>query len=129
MVYQVGHGPDTVSATITVSAEDTNVRQILVTLKDANGVAIDYIETVTLIVFLNAAKTAFVVTGGTTGIELGAGGQGAILALVAKKVFLATTEVNGQLDLKWTDTGTEAAFLGVALPNGEIVMSSALTNA
>ena len=129
MAYNTPGIADAVGATITVAAEDTNVRQILVQLTDAAGNAIDYIETVTLIVFLNAARTAFVVTGGTTGIELGAGGQGAILALVAKKVFLATTEVNGQLDLKWTDTGTEAAFLGVQLPTGEVVMSSALTNA
>ena len=28
-----------------------------------------------------------------------------------------------------SDTGTEAAYLGVRLPNGRIVMSSALTNA
>lgn len=128
MAYNTPGVADAVGATITVAAEITNVRQILVTLLDAAGNPIDYVETVQLILFLNAARTAFVVTGGSTGLALGAGGQGAVLDIVAKKTFLATTEANGQLDLQWTDTGTEAAFLGVRLPNGEIVMSTALAN-
>lgn len=117
-----------VDATVTVGDESTNVRAITIQLKDANGADIDYVETVEIIVFLNAARTAFVVTGGSTGIAIGT--DGALLALVAKKVFLATSEADGDIDLTWTDTGTEAAFIGVRLPNGRIVMGSqALTNA
>ena len=66
---------------------------------------------------------------GQTGLSLGAAGDGAVLALVAKKVFVATTEATGILDLDWLDTGTEAAYLGVKLPNGNYAMSAALTNA
>jgi hypothetical protein len=115
-----------VDATITVAAEDTNVRAITIQLKDAKGADINYVETVELILFLNAARTAFVVTGGSTGIAIGT--DGALLAIVAKKYFLATSEADGDIDLTWTDTGTEAAYLGVRLPNGRIVMSAALTN-
>ena len=96
---------------------------------DSDGNAINYVETVELIVYLNAERTAFVVTGGSTGITAGAAGNGAVLDVVAKKYFLATTEATGILDLDWTDTGTEAAFLGVRLPSGRIVMSSTLQNA
>jgi hypothetical protein len=116
-----------VDASITVGAENTNVRAITIQLKDADGNDINYVETVEIILFLNAAKTAFVVTGGSTGIAIGT--DGALLAVVAKKVFLATSEADGDLDLTWTDTGTEVAYLGVRLPNGRIVMSDALTNA
>lgn len=116
-----------VDATITVGAEDTNVRAITIQLKDAKGNDIDYVETVELILFLNAARTAFVVTGGSTGIAIGT--DGALLTVVAKKYFLATSEADGDIDLTWTDTGSEAAYLGVRLPNGRIVMSAALTNA
>lgn len=115
-----------VDATITVGAENTNVRAITIQLKDADGNDINYVETVELIVFLNAEKTAFVVTGGSTGIAIGT--DGALQPIVAKKYFLATSEADGDIDLTWTDTGTEAAYLGVRLPNGRIVMSSALTN-
>lgn len=116
-----------VDATITVGAEDTNVRAITIQLKDAKGNDIDYVETVELILFLNAARTAFVATGGSTGLAIGT--DGALLAVVAKKYFLATSEADGDIDLTWTDTGNEAAYLGVRLPNGRIVMSAALTNA
>lgn len=119
--------PPCVDASITVGDESGDARAITIQLKDANGNDIAYVETVKLVLYLNAARTAYVVTGGSTGIAIGT--DGALLALVAKKVFLATSEADGDIDLTWTDTGTEAAYLGVHLPNGRVVMSSALTNA
>lgn len=115
-----------VDASIAVSAENTNVRTITIQLKDADGRDIDYVEEVDLILFLTADRLAYVVTGGSTGIAIGT--DGALQTIVAKKVFRATSEADGDIDLTWTDTGTEAAFLGVRLPNGRYVMSSALTN-
>jgi hypothetical protein len=114
-------------ATITVGAEAANVRAITIQLKDALGNDVNEVTQVGIAVFLDAAATAYVVTGGSTGIAIGT--DGALLTVVAKKYFLATSEADGDIDLTWTDTGTEAAFLGVILPNGRIVMSSALTNA
>ncbi len=116
-----------VDCSITVGAEAGDARAITIQLKDANGNDINYVETVEIIMFLNAAMTAFVVTGGSTGIAIGT--DGALLTVVAKKYFLATSEADGDIDLTWTDTGTEAAYLGVRLPNGRVVVSSALTNA
>jgi hypothetical protein len=116
-----------VDASITVGAEASDARAITIQLKDAQGADCAYVVDVEAIVYLNAARTAFVVTGGSTGIAIGT--DGALLALVAKKVFKLTSEADGDIDLTWTDTGTEAAFLGIRLPNGRIVMSAALTNA
>lgn len=116
-----------VGATITVGAESTNVRAITIQLTDANGDDIAYAETVTLAVFADAAQAAFATTGGSTGIEIGT--DGALLAVVAKKLFVAVSETDGDIDLTWTDTGTEAAYLGVYLPNGRVVISDAMTNA
>ena len=113
-------------ATITVGAEAANVRAITIQLLDAEGNDIDYVEEVELVMFLNAARTAYVVTGGSTGIAIGT--DGALQTILAKKVFRATSESDGDIDLTWTDTGTEVAFLGVRLPTGRIVMSDALTN-
>jgi hypothetical protein len=114
-------------ASITVAAEVGDARAITIQLKDALGNDIDYVETVMVALFTTAARTAFVTTGGSTGIAIGT--DGALLALVAKKVFLVTSESDGDIDLTWTDTGTEAAFLALYLPNGRVVMSAALTNA
>lgn len=116
-----------VDASITVGDESSDARAITIQLKDANGNDIDYVEEVELILFLNAAGTAYVVTGGSTGIAIGT--DGALSTIVAKKRFYATSEADGDIDLTWTDTGTEVAYLGVKLPNGRIVMSDALTNA
>lgn len=124
---QVDITPICADATITVGAENTNVRAITIQLKDANGNDIAYVEEVDIALFLTADRLAYVVTGGSTGIAIGT--DGALSTIVAKKYFKATSEADGDIDLTWTDTGTEAAFLGVRLPTGRWVMSSALTNA
>jgi phage protein D len=129
----VSNGTDITSkvadAVITVSAEGATVanqRDITIQLKDAKGNDIDYVAEVEIGMFLTADRLAYVVTGGSTGIAIGT--DGALLALVAKKRFVATSEADGDIDLTWTDTGTEAAFLGVKLPSGRYVMSAALAN-
>lgn len=116
-----------VDATITVGAESTDVRQISITLKDAYGNAINYAEMVEIVVLLNSGGTDFVATGGSTGIAIGASGK--LLTVIAKKLFRAISTTAGVIALTWTDTGTEAAYLGVRLPNGRIIVSAALTNA
>ena len=115
-----------VDATITVGAEAANVRAITIQLKDCTGADIAYAETVEIHMFADAARAAYVTTGGSTGIEIGT--DGALLDVVAKKLFVAVSETDGDLDLTWTDTGTEAAYLGLRLPNGRMIMSDALTN-
>lgn len=127
----VGNGlqltPKCVDATITVGAEVSNVRAITIQLKDAKGNDLDEVAPVWAAVFADADAAAFAATGGSTGIAIGT--DGAALAVVAKKLFLLTSEADGGIDLTWTDTGTEAAYLGLILPNGRLVMSDALTNA
>lgn len=113
-------------ATISVGAENTNVRAITIQLVDAAGEDINYVAAVMIGVFADAGGLAFVGTGGSTGIAIGT--DGALLALVAKKLFMATSEADGDIDLTWTDTGTEAAYLCVFLPNGKLIASAALTN-
>ena len=114
-----------VDATITVGAENTDVRLIEIQLKNAKGQNIDFVEVVDLIVFGDCGGLSFS-AGGSTGLAIGT--DGALLAVVAKKIFKCTTEATGHADFTWTDTGTAAAFLGVVLPNGRVVVSSAMTN-
>ena len=118
-----------VDVTGTISAEGATVanqRNISLIFKDDEGDPIAYAEVVELMLFSSSAMTDFVATGGTTGIA--AGGNGKILALVAKKVFRAITTTAGLLDVIYTDTGTDAGYLAVRLPNGRIVGIGTLTN-
>ncbi|RWK39256.1 hypothetical protein [Mesorhizobium sp.] len=119
--------PKCVDASITVGAEASDVRAITIQLKDVHGNAIDYAETVDIVMLLNSGGTDFVATGGSTGIAIGASGK--LLTIIAKKVFKAISTTSGVIALTWTDTGTEAAFLGLYLPNGTRVISSTLQNA
>lgn len=114
-------------ATITVGAEAGDARAITIQLKDANGNDLTSRQMVMAVVLADASGNAFVGTGGSTGIAIGT--DGALLALVAKKVFLLISEDDGDIDLTWTDTGTEVAYLGLILPNGRMIISDALTNA
>ncbi|MEE4452868.1 hypothetical protein [Novosphingobium resinovorum] len=119
-------GGQVAGASITVSAENANVRTIAIQLRDAQGRDIAHRASVQIAVLADANGDAFVATGGSTGIAAGA--DGALLPVVAKKLFLAISEADGDIDLTWTDTGTEAAYLAVILPNGRMVISAALTN-
>lgn len=126
MAYNTPYTEDAVDATISVSAENTNVRTITIQMLDANGSNMDAVCRCDIEMLLNAAGDDFVATGGSTGI---AATTGKVLALVAKKYFKAITNATGGLVLTWTDTGTEVAYLGLVLPNGRRIISSALTNA
>ena len=120
-------GGQVAGASIVVSAENANVRTIAIQLKDAQGKDIAHRAAVQVAVLADANGDAFAAVGGSTGIAIGA--DGALLPIVAKKLFLAISEADGDIDLTWTDTGTEAAYLAVILPNGRMIISAALTNA
>lgn len=127
-IYQVTR--PAVTATITISAEAATVanqRDISITLKDADGNAIDYAETFEIVLFSSSAMTDFVATGGSTGIAAGAAGK--ILAVVAKKLFRAITNTSGLCSVIYTDTGSDAGYLAVRLPSGQIIAGGLITNA
>jgi hypothetical protein len=111
----------------TIGAEANNARAIGIQLKDADGQDTIGVKAVTMGVFADANGNAFATTGGSTGIAIGT--DGALLALVAKKLFVLTSEADGDIDLTWTDTAAEAVYLGVFLPNGSIAMSPKIQNA
>lgn len=113
-------------ASITVGAEATNVRAITIQLKKADGSDVDAVTHFWIAMFTSAAATAFASTGGSTGVAIGT--DGALLAVVAKKLFLCTSEADGDWDGTWTDTGSESVALGVILPTGRLVISDAFAN-
>lgn len=114
-------------ASITIGAEATNVRAITIQLKKADGTDVDAVTHFWIAVFSSAAATAFATTGGSTGVAVGT--DGAALPVVAKKLFLCTSEADGDWDGTWTDTATETVALGIILPTGRMVVSEAFANA
>lgn len=118
--------PICADATITVGDEAANVRAITIQLQDSAGADIAYAEVVELFVYSDTTHTALA-TGGSTGIAIGT--DGAIAETrVAKLIFSLISEADGDIDLTWTDTGTESVVLGLRLPTGVWVYSDAFAN-
>lgn len=115
-----------VTATAVIGAEAADARAITITLKDANGNVIDSIEEFGIEVYADATMADWS-AGGSTGLAQGASGK--LLAVVAKKVFRATTTTAGICALTYTDTGTAAAYLAVVFGNGNRVGLGLMTNA
>jgi hypothetical protein len=117
---------DCVDASITVGAENTNVRALTIQLKDGAGKDLAHAEIVTVYVFSDATMQALA-TGGSTGIAIGT--DGTILnTVVAKKIFTVISEADGDIDLTWTDTGTESVVVAVRLPNGSMILTAPFAN-
>lgn len=118
---------EAVTARIDVGAEVSDVREINIDLFDSDNNAITTRQMVHIIVFADIEGENLAETGGSTGLENVAEDNGKIVALVAKKVFVAFSNVEGHIEITWTDAAGEVAYLGVVLPDGSITMSSALT--
>lgn len=110
-------------AVITVGAKVANVRNITIQLNDGAGVAVTSRKPVRILMLGDALGASFAATGGSTGLAQGT--DGTILAVVAKKVFEAISKNNGSITLTYTDTGSEAVWLAVAVA-GKLVISAAL---
>ena len=117
-----------IDATITVGDEAANVRAITIQLTDANGDDVSEVTVIEAFVMSDATGTAIATTGGSTGIAIGT--DGAILTTItAKKHFVLSSESDGDIDLTWTDTGTESVALALKMPNGNMITTAAFANA
>ena len=112
------------NCTITVGTETTNVIPITIQLEKADGSDLDEVGVVELLIFGDAGKLS-AGDGGSTGLALGTDGA-LISTLEAKKHLVVSSEADGDIDLTFTDTGTSAYYLGVKLPNGNIIMSDVI---
>lgn len=112
-------------AIFTLADPSGNDRDIGIQLQDALGDVVEAAQSVELHVFVDADGLDWAVTGGSTGIV--DNGSGAVQTVVAKKIFAARSDATGSLEIRWTDTASEVAFLGVKLPSGRVVISDALT--
>jgi hypothetical protein len=116
-----------VNVVFTIGAEVSNVRNLSLQFRNANKRNIAEEVMYDLFVFAGASL-ALASTGGSTGIA--DGGAGSIFqTVVAKMQFRCLTNAAGLSEFTWTDTGNESVRLGVKLPNGNVMLSSAFANA
>lgn len=111
------------NATITMGMDGVSAT---IQLTDARGTPALGRHQVTLAIYGDADGAAYIpaITGPT---NIATAARGTLLRVdvgvdAINKVFIATTDKNGFIDLTWTD-GATAGYLGVILPNSRLVIS------
>lgn len=113
-------------ATIAVGTEAANVINVAIQLEQPDGTDLATIGVVDVYLSDDSGGDGVATTAPTGGIAIGT--DGAVLAsVVTNKVLKVSSESDGDIDLDITDTGTPTFYLVVVLPNGEKVISGAIT--
>jgi hypothetical protein len=112
-------------ATITVGAEANDVINVAIQLKDYSGDDLAVRGSVQAFLTDASAGEAETATVPDGGVAIGT--DGGCIPLVADKVFLLTSEADGDIDLDIEESGAGTWYLVIVLPNGKRVVSGAIT--
>jgi hypothetical protein len=116
----------TSSATFTIGTEAANAINVAVQLADTDGTAQASLQGVS--VFLSDAATGIGIAATAPDGGVAIGTDGAILdATVAGKALWVQTEATGAFDIDITESGADTWYLVVQLPDGNQVVSGAIT--
>lgn len=110
---------------IQISAEDTDVINIALQLQDEAGAALA--ESISLQVYLSDDADGLAVTTAAPSGGVALGTDGACIPLVAGKVFLLNSDATGLVDIDITEAGAATWYLVLVFPNGERIVSDAIT--
>ncbi len=111
--------------TITVGSESSNVINVAIQLKDAAGNDLAARGSILAYLSDDANGDSVAVTAPDGGVAIGT--DGLAIELVAEKVFLMTSESDGDIDLNITESGTDTWYLILVMPDGTLVASGAIT--
>lgn len=117
---RVGH------ATFTIGTEASNVITVAVQLQDERRRDVAQRCEVGWRILQDANGDAYVTTAPDGGVA--AGTDGAVLTTVTGKAGLAVSEADGDIDIAITHAaGAKTVYLGIVLPDGSLVISTAIT--
>jgi len=113
------------NADITIGEQDTDTINVTIQLQDANGDALA--EAMSLQAYLSDDVDGLGVTSGAPDGHVAIGTAGGCIHLVTDRVFLLNTNIAGALDLDLVESGADTWYLVLVFPNGERVVSDAIT--
>lgn len=111
--------------TIAVAAEDTNVVAVTIQLEAAGGD--DVAARGSVFAYLSDDANGDSIAGTAPDGGWAIGTDGLLIPVVANKAAVLVSESDGDIDINVTESGTDTWYLIVALPNGTLVASAALT--
>lgn len=114
-------------ATITVGAEAADVINVAIQLQGNQSA--DAAQALGVLAYLsdNSDGSTLIATAHSGGVAVGT--DGLAIELTADKVFVLVSESDGDIDLDITEAGAKTAYLVLVAPNGELIVSDAITHA
>ena len=113
------------TATFAIGTQAVQSRTVSVTLKTAAGAAISHAGVVD--VYLSDASTGLDIaaTAPSGGVAIGSAGK-VLAAITAGKLIKVVTNATGGVDLILTENTAKSFYICIVLPNGRIIVSSAI---
>ena len=112
------------SATFTVGAESTNAINVVVQLRGLKNA--DLGEKIALPWYLSSDATSQALASAPSG-GIAIGTDGLLIETLTNQAGIVVCEVDGDIDVTITDTGTPTMYLNLVLPDGSIATSGAIT--
>ena len=113
------------AAVVAVGEENADIVNVSIQLNDANGDALA--SRASLLAFLTDAAAGEAATATAPDGKVAVGTDGGCIHLTADKVFLLTSEADGDIDLDIEESGAATWYLVLVLPDGSRVVSDAIT--
>ena len=112
-------------AVMVVGTEVPDTINVTIQLQDGDAVDLTTASGVLAYLSDDADGSSVTATAPTGGVAIGV--DGLAIPIVAGKYFQLVSEADGDIDLDIIDTGTPTFYLVVIMPNGDLVVSSAIT--
>lgn len=122
-VQQVSN--DLANVDIVIGAQASHTINVSVQLQDENGAALT--ESMSIQAYLSDTSNGLAVTATAPDGHVAIGTAGGCVHLVTDKVFLFNTNAAGLLDVNVINSTAGTWYLALVFPNGERVVSSAIT--
>ena len=114
-----------VGATIVVGAEASDVINVTIQLTDYLGN--DIAVAASIIAYTCTTSAGTTKETHTCSSEAAIGTDGDLEVILAKTTYHLISEADGDIDIDFTDTGTNSFYLAIVLPTGKIVVSDVIT--
>ena len=108
-------------ATFTVGAESSNAITVNIQLTDYLGN--DLANPAAVIAYISSDASGLNIAASGCSSDASIGTDGSLAVLLTKTVYLLASENDGDIDVKFTDTGTSGFYLNIILANGRIATS------
>lgn len=116
---------DLSNVAITIGDEATDTINVAVQLQDENGAALA--EPISVLAFLCDDVEGVDQTATAPSGHVAVGTNGGCIHLVTDKFFLLSTDATGTVDVDIVEAGAGTWYLVLVFPNGERVVSDAIT--